>query len=147
MKHLVPIAALCLVCGCMTMRGWFYSGDGQFRACSNFLGPGYSVTLPSFPSDRPYAASYALGSLPSSSHSPEIYLCFHSDYPNHADKARVTATIHVTLEDSHGRNINSFELALAKAGWMWCDGLFSAYGDQSRLHFEPLLNVCSPGVL
>jgi hypothetical protein len=45
----------------------------------------------------------------------------------------------VTLEDSYGRNINSFDLPLAKAGWMWCDGLFSAYGNQSGLHFEPLL--------
>ena len=52
MKRLIPIAALCFVCGCMTMRGWFYSGDGEYRACSNFLGPGYSVTFPSFPSDR-----------------------------------------------------------------------------------------------
>jgi hypothetical protein len=141
MKTVIPIAALCLVCGCMSIRGWFYSGDGGFRACSNLLGPGYSVTFPSFPSDRPYTASYALGSLPSSSQRPSMYLCFRSDAPppSGAAKAQVTATIHVALEDSSGRTIDSFDLPLGEATWIWCNGLFSAYGDRSRLHLEPLL--------
>jgi hypothetical protein len=141
MKTLIPIAALCLACGCMSIRGRLYSGDGEFKARSNLLGPGYSVTFTSFPADRPYAASYALGSLPSSSQGPSMYLCFRSDapLPSKAAKAQVTATVHVALEDSSGRTVHSFELPLGEATWMWGSGLYSAYGDQSRLQFEPLL--------
>ena len=140
-----PLAAatVFLLCGCMPMaiKSRRYSGDGEFRVCSNLLAQGYSITFPSVRADQPYSATYRLAHVPGVGRDPYILLSFRSDAPPSAsDTARpnVTAVIRVTLEDSSGREVRSLELPLAKAIWRWSQDVFGAYDlDKSVFHFDP----------
>jgi hypothetical protein len=140
-----PLAAATVffLCGCMPMaiKARRYSGDGEFRVCSNLLAQGYSITFPSVPANQPYSATYRLAHVPGVGRDPYIYLSFHSDAPPSAsDTARpnVTAVIRVTLEDFSGGEVRSLELPLAKAIWRWSQDVFGAYDlDKSVFHFDP----------
>ena len=125
----------------MAIKEGRYSGDGEFHTCSNLLGQGYSIAFPSFPADQPYSASYKLAHVPSVGRDPYLYLSFHSDAPPSASdtvKPHVTASIHVTLEDSRSREARSLELSLAKAIWRWSQNVFGAYDlEKGVFHFAP----------
>ena len=143
MRSLGVVIALFLLGGCMPMasKAKRYSGDGEIRVCSNLLAQGYSITFPSFPADQPFSAVYKLAGVPSVSRDPYVYLSFHSDAPPSASdtvKPQVTAVMHLTLEDSSGRQLRSLELPLAKAIWRHSQDVFGVYDlEKSSFHFEP----------
>jgi hypothetical protein len=140
MKPLGAATAL-LLCATTTLNASRYSGDGEFRSCSNLFARGYAITFPSFPIDRQYSASYKLSHVPSVGRDPYVYLSFHSDaLPFASDTARphVTSVIRLVLEDSSGRQLRSLELPLSKSIWRWSQHVFGAYDlHESKFHLDP----------
>jgi len=146
MKSLVFFITLVVLSGCMPMaiKAKRYEGDGVLHVCSTWLGQGYTIDFPLFPSDQPYSASYKLSHIPNVGRDPFVYLRFHSSISSldaDSTKKRVTAAFHVVLLDSTGRETQHLDLPLSKAIWSQSRDLFGVYDlDRSVFHFNSVSN-------
>jgi hypothetical protein len=139
MKSALYFAVLFISTGCMPMwiKAKQYSGDGTLRTCSTVFAQGYAIDFPGFDPTQPYAAVYRVSHLPQMSRAPSVCLMFHSNTPPDLDelKARLTATIRVSIADSHGR-AQVIDLSPSIAGWRHTSpdlfGIYSPYPSHLR---------------